>query len=67
MPSLDELDALCTYLDDRDMYHKCLYRGGGKVVITPKALRPSPCIWIVRDGKPVNFNQLETKGEKEDE
>jgi len=56
MPTLDELDTLCTYLDDQKMYIDCLYHPCA-VKIKPRALRPSPVIWIVKDGKPVDYRE----------
>lgn len=56
MPTLDELDTLFTYFDDRDQYSKSLYHRG-KNVIKPKAPKCGPVIWIMKDGKPVEFNK----------
>ena len=57
MPTLDELDALCTYIDDQQMWQDCIYRPQ-KVKMIPKAQRPGGVIWIVKDGKPVDFNEV---------
>jgi|GEM_PF-4558280 len=54
MPTLEELDTLLTYFDDRDEYSKCLYHRG-KSVIKPKPTKCGPVIWIVKDGKPVDY------------
>ena len=56
MPTLDELDTLCTYLDDQKMFVDCIYKHCS-IKIKPRALRPSPVIWIVKDGKPVDYRK----------
>ena len=63
MPTLDELDVLCTYLEDQEMYQDCIYRSPSTKFV-PKSMRSSPCIWIVRDGKAVDFNKKKKKGEQ---
>ncbi len=52
MPTLDDLDVIISYLEDRDLYCSSLYHRSKKI-IRPKAPRYGPCIWIVKDGKPV--------------
>lgn len=70
MPTLDELDAICAYLEDQGLYHNSLYRAPSSKFV-PRAPRRAPAIWIVRDGKPVEFSTAtktkEKKGEEDGE
>lgn len=60
MPTLDDLDAICTYLEDQQAWSQSLYHSPLGVV-KPRATRRGPVIWIVKDGKAVEFNQKEEK------
>jgi len=57
MPTLDELDRLCVYLDDRHRWNGCVYH---KLPIKRKvkSQRSSPVIWIMKNGVPVDFHTL---------
>ncbi len=59
MATLNDLDIIMTYLEDKDLYRSSLYHRS-KDVIKPKAIKCGPVIWIMKDGKPLEFN-LEEK------
>jgi len=62
MPTLDELDVICTYLDDVEKYNNCLYHHRSNKH-KPKAIKAGAVIWMFKDGNPVNFNPIKQEEE----
>lgn len=57
MPTLDQLDAIASYCDDQQLYTDCLYHPPSDK-FRPRSLRPGPVIWIVKDGKAIDFTDV---------
>ena len=55
MPTLDDLDVLCSYLDDKNKTKGTFYHPPMPNKITHRALRRGRVIWIIKDGKPVEY------------
>jgi hypothetical protein len=56
MPTLDELDRRCLYLDEKNRFNSSLYHQF-KVVVKPRAKNCGKVLWIVKDGKPVELGK----------
>ena len=55
MATLEELDTICTMLEERDRH--AIYHPPVAASYKPRALRPSKVLWIVKDGRPVDFRE----------
>jgi hypothetical protein len=49
MPTLDELDRRCVYIDDKERFLASLYRRQAWT-FHPRALRRSKVVYIMKDG-----------------
>jgi hypothetical protein len=58
MPTLDEIDRIMTYCEEQQMFTSCLYHAPTDKV-RHRAQRPGQVIWIMEDGKPVDYAQKE--------
>jgi hypothetical protein len=56
VPTLDEIDRIMTYCEEQQMFVPCLYHPPS-VKIKPRAKRPSPVLWIMKEGKIVDYSQ----------
>jgi hypothetical protein len=55
MPTLEELDTICTMLEERDRHS--IYRPPLAASNKPHAMRHGQVVWIVKDGRPVDFSK----------